>query len=179
MGTTLIEEPGREPRRKGTTLVETPGAPGGGTRLVEPTGLGGGGLVSGGLTSAGAASEAQAQGASPVVGWLVVVGGPGRGRSIELGYGMNIIGRNPGNRVVLDFGDDQISGDDHFRVAYDGTHRQFHLVPGRGTNLVYLGGDPLLAPVALASGNELSVGSTRLRFVALCDAGWSWESAAG
>jgi len=114
--------------------------------------------------------------AGPVVGWLVVVDGPGKGRSIELGYGMNIVGRLPGNRVVLGFGDDQISGEDHFRVAYDGTHRQFHLVPGRGTNLVYLAGSPLLSPVLMEAGSEIVVGATRLRFMALCGKDWDWAN---
>ena len=160
MGTTLIEEPGRPQRPKGTTLVGSPG----GTRLVRPD------------EEAGAApTGASAPADGPVVGWLVVTGGPGRGRSIELGFGMNIVGRGGGNRVVLDYGDDQISSDDHFRIAYDSQHRLFHLVPGRGTNLVYVGDQPLLSPIALANGAPIKVGATELRFVALCGPDWSWE----
>ena len=165
MGTTLIEEPGREPARKGTTLIGGPASGAGGTRLAEPVGR---------ETAAGGADAVPAQSKSPVVGWLVIVDGPGKGRSLELGFGMNIIGRNKGNRIVLGFGDDQISGEDHFRVAFDGAHRKFHLVPGRGTNLVYLEGNPLLSPVPLENGNELAVGTTRLRFVALCGEDWCW-----
>lgn len=161
MGTTLIEEPGRNPAKKGTTLIEPAGHSG--TRLAEPMGA---------QRKDGAAVPEQAS--SPVVGWLVVVEGPGKGRSIELGYGMNIVGRLSGNRVALDYGDEQISGEDHFRIAYDGQHRAFHLVPGRGTNLVYLGEAPLLSPVPLAAGAELSVGATRLRFVPLCGPEWDW-----
>ena len=163
MGTTLIDEPGRSPRKKGTTLVN-PSA-GTGTRLAEPLG---------GKRDSAEASAADGQEHSPVVGWLVVTDGPGRGRSIELGYGMNIVGRLPGNRVALDFGDDQISGEDHFRIAYDGTNRQFHLVPGKGTNLVYLADSPLLSPVALSPGSEMKVGATSLRFVPLCGTDWDW-----
>ena len=43
--------------------------------------------------------------APPVVGWVVVIDGPGKGRSRELTFGMNTIGRASGNRVVLDFGE--------------------------------------------------------------------------
>lgn len=162
MGTTLIGDPSRGPRAGKTSLVEPPR---GGTRLATPPGA----------ASAQAGAQSDAEERSPVVGWLVVVDGPGRGRSIELGFGMNIVGRGPGNRIVLDFGDDQISGEDHFRIAYDGANRRFHLVPGRGTNLVYLGGSPLLSPVELSAHDEFSVGSTRLRFVALCGEGWDWS----
>jgi hypothetical protein len=160
MGTTLIGEPGRPAGRSGTTLV---GTPGGGTRLVAPS------------TGPGAPEAAPTSAAKgPVTGWLVVIEGPGKGQSIELGYGMNIVGRGAANRVVLGFGDDQISQDDHFRIAYDDTQRRFHLVPGRGTNLVYVAGNPLLAPLPLETGSDLSVGATRLRFVALCGDDWAW-----
>ena len=35
----------------------------------------------------------------PVVGWLVVVKGPGKGRAMQLGYGMNAIGRGATDHV--------------------------------------------------------------------------------
>lgn len=162
MGTSLVEDPSRKPQSSKTTLVEPPR---GGTRLAGPVGQA--------KDDKGAAASEEET--SLVVGWLVITDGPGRGRSLELGYGMNIVGRNPGNRVVLDFGDDQISGDDHFRVAFDGAHRKFHLVPGRGTNLVYLADSPLLSPVDLTAHAEIKVGGTVLRFVPLCGAEWDWN----
>lgn len=162
MGTTLMEDPSRKPKANKTTLVEQPRT---GTRLAGP---------------AGAPQTAAAGAADPgpealVVGWLVVTSGPGKGTSREIGYGMNIVGRGPSNRISLDLGDDQISADDHFRIAYDGTHRKFHLVPGRGTNLVYLGDAPLLSPVELSSHMEIKVGASALRFVPLCGEDWDWS----
>lgn len=152
MGTTLMDEP-HATGGKGTSHMDTPG----GTRLEFPEGFGG--------------REAQR---SPVVGWLVIVDGPGRGHSLELGYGMNIVGRGPYNRVVLGFGDDLISEDDHFRIAYDAKHRSFHIVPGRGTNLVYVNESALLAPQPLPSPSSFTVGATSIRFVALCGPDWEW-----
>jgi hypothetical protein len=162
MGTTLVEDPSRKPQGSRTTLVEPPRS---GTRLAMPPGQ----------SAKAEAADADSAPAELVVGWLVITDGPGRGRSLELGYGMNIVGRNAGNRVVLDFGDDQISGDDHFRVAFDGTHRRFHLVPGKGTNLVYLGDAPLLSPIDLAAHAQITVGKTGLRFVPLCSESWDWN----
>ena len=149
MGTTLIGEPGTPERPKGTTLIGKPA--GGGTRIAGPLG-----------SSGEAASRTGDRQEGPVVGWLVILDGPGVGRSLPLGYGMNIIGRGAGNRIVLDFGDQQISEDDHFRIAYDRENRKFHLVPGRGTNLVYVSGSPLLSPVDLQAQQDVKVGMTLL-----------------
>ena len=45
----------------------------------------------------------------PVVGWLVIVAGPGKGRALQLGYGANTLGRGSTDRVNLNFGDERIS----------------------------------------------------------------------
>lgn len=47
----------------------------------------------------------------PVVGFFVVVGGPGLGSHRPIFEGNNTIGRSPDNRVALDFGDDTISSE--------------------------------------------------------------------
>jgi hypothetical protein len=161
MGTTLMGEPGAPERSKGTTLI---GKPAGGTRIAGPLGA----------PAAEASSRAGDRQEGPVVGWLVILDGPGAGRSLPLGYGMNIIGRGSGNRITLDFGDQQISEEDHFRIAYDRENRRFHLVPGRGTNLVYVSGSPLLTPVDLQAQQDIKVGMTLLRFVPFCSETWDW-----
>src|ERR1700742_1937061 len=50
----------------------------------------------------------------PVTGWLVAVAGPGRGKSRPIFEGMNSVGRSPSERIPLDFGDLEISGEKHF-----------------------------------------------------------------
>ncbi len=164
MPTTLLEDPGKGPGRKpATTLLNQAG---GGTRLVTP----------GGTESA--VAPATDRSSDPVVGWLVVITGPGRGSAVELGYGMNAVGRALSNRVVIDFGDDQISSEDHFRVAYDQQSREFHLIPAKGTNLLYVDGKAVLTPAPLAAMTDIRVGSTVLRFVPLCGAAWDWSAQA-
>lgn len=161
MPTTLLEEPGKTPRKPGTTLV---GA-GGGTRLVAP----------GTEAPAPAVSD---RSSDPIVAWLAVISGPGRGSAVELGYGMNAIGRAASNRVVIDFGDDQISAEDHFRIAYDEQSREFHLIPAKGTNLVYVNDKAILVPTPLTPMTDIRVGSTALRFVPLCGPAWDWSDQA-
>jgi hypothetical protein len=110
----------------------------------------------------------------PVTGWLVVLDGPGRGRAVELGFGLNTVGASIDNRVQLDFGDPTISRDEHFSIAYDGLNRKFHLMRGRGRNLVYVDNAPLMDTRELAANTDLRVGETLLRFVPLCGEGWAW-----
>lgn len=130
-------------------------------------------------SSSGAASEPSKNEESPegpVVGWLVVLEGPGRGKSVPLGYGMNTIGRDPSNRAPLPFGDPQMSRVKHATLAYDPRGRKFFIQHGDSTNLTYLGDAPVLAPTEIASGQSIRLGdSTVLRFVALCGPDFHWD----
>ncbi len=123
---------------------------------------------------AGAVGLGRAAG-GPVVGWLVVMDGPGRGQALALGYGINAIGRGADQRVSLDFGDQQISRANHATVVYDPRGRQFFLQHGDSTNLTYLDGQLVLTPQPLAGGSDILIGRTRLRFVALCGPTFDWQ----
>jgi hypothetical protein len=114
----------------------------------------------------------------PVVGWLVVVKGPGRGKALPLGYGMNPIGREPaGNRVCLPFGDEEISRKKHAILTYDPRGRKFYLQHGDSTNLTYLGDAPVLSPTLVEGGETIRIGrETELRFVPLCGEDFDWET---
>lgn len=115
--------------------------------------------------------------ADPVTGWLVVVQGPGRGNFVKLGLGLNTIGRGSNQRVSLNFGDEVISRENHAVVTYDPRGRKFYLQHGGGTNLTYIGDEPVLQPRELLSGEEISIGKTVLKFVAFCGSGFDWEMA--
>lgn len=111
----------------------------------------------------------------PVVGWLVVVEGPGKGQAMPLGYGSNSLGRGANERVKLDFGDDQISRNGHAVVTYDPRGRKFYVQHGGGTNLTYLGDQPVLSPTELPALSHISIGHTVLRFVPLCGVEFDWQ----
>jgi hypothetical protein len=111
----------------------------------------------------------------PVVGWLVVVVGPGRGNALPLGYGLNGIGRGPRARVRLDFGDLEISRDQHAVITYDPRGRRFYLQHGGGTNLTYLDQQPVLTPSELKGDEIIVLGQTQLRFVPFCGANFDWQ----
>ena len=110
-----------------------------------------------------------------IVGWLVVVGGPGSGQVCRLGYGANTLGRGEGARVRIDFGDEQISREAHATVTYDPKGRQFYLQHGGGVNLTYVGDEPVLAPTPLEALQHIVLGRTTLRFVAFCGPDFDWQ----
>lgn len=125
---------------------------------------------------AGVASPAEDLPEGPVVGWLVVVEGAGRGKSATLGYGMNTIGREAGNRVCLPFGDMEISRTKHATLTYDPRGRKFFIQHGESTNLTYVGEIPVLAPLELKSGDLIRLGDTTvLKFIPLCGDDFNWD----
>jgi len=111
----------------------------------------------------------------PVVGWLVVVEGPGSGNSVTLGYGLNTVGRGEESRVRINFGDEQISRDGHAQIIYDHKNVKFYVQHGGGDNLTYLDSAPVLSPQELKGGEQISMGDTTLRFVPLCNDAFNWE----
>jgi len=113
----------------------------------------------------------------PVVGWLAIVRGPGRGNFAPLGYGRNSIGRAPSERVSINFGDANISRARHAVITYDPRGRKFYLNHGDSDNLTYLGDRPVLSAEELQAFDDISIGETVLRFVPLCGSEFDWQDA--
>ena len=113
-------------------------------------------------------------------GWLVILAGPGRGRSLALGPGMNQIGQAAGNRLMLNFGDEEISAKAHTTVTYDPRGKKFYVQPGPdAVHLTYLGEEgnaqPVLTPTEITGNEVITLGKTRLKFVPFCGPGFSWD----
>ena len=113
--------------------------------------------------------------ADPVAGWLVVIAGPGKGQVCKLGYGTNSLGRGESARARLDFGDEQISRENHAALTYDPRGRKFYLQHGGGVNLTYIGDAPVLTPTPLEPMQDISIGDTTLRFVPFCGPDFDWQ----
>ncbi len=112
----------------------------------------------------------------PVVGWLVVLSGPGKGNYRPIYSGSNTIGRSPGQRIPIDFGDDAISSEKQAFLVYDGRKRQYQLVPNlERPNLVHLNDSALLANGELKPHDKITMGQTTLLFVPLCGPEFDWS----
>lgn len=124
---------------------------------------------------AGVSDDASKICEDPVVGWLVIERGPGRGFFMPLGMGMNSVGRGADQRVRIDFGDRAISKSKHFFVSFDPRSRKFGVHRGDGANLTYLNGAPVYGSEPLEHFAQIEAGATRLRFVALCGDKFDWS----
>ena len=110
----------------------------------------------------------------PVVGWLVCVDGPAKGRDYRIHAQKNWIGRAPHMDICIS-GDNCISSEEGAFIAYDPKKKFFHFAPGRGRNLMYLNDDVLLTPVVLKPYDILTIGETKLMFVPLCGERFDWD----
>ena len=120
-------------------------------------------------------TESGSADSGPVAGWLVVIEGPGTGRDLRVGIGRNDLGRSRENRISLPFGDSRISRRCHLWINYEPRRRVFSVVPGSGTNLAYLDETAIEERMPLTHGATISVGETRLRFVAFCGDDFTWQ----
>ena len=109
----------------------------------------------------------------PVVGWLVCVEGKSRGVDYRIHAGYNYIGRELGDIHIR--GDNQISRQNHAMVAYDSSERVYYVGPSAGRNLIKVNGKAVIGAVEIHSYDIISIGSTKLLFIALCGEHFGWE----
>lgn len=112
-------------------------------------------------------------GFEPVVGWLVCIAGPDMGRDYRLYSRINTIGRSEDNDVVL-AAEPTVSQKCHARLAYDSKHNRFQLIPGEGSNVIYLNDEPVFTPQPLNAYDILEFGETKLLFQCLCSDRFRW-----
>src|SRR6202035_5316993 len=109
----------------------------------------------------------------PVVGWLVVVHGPEKGRDYHIRSDNNTIGRSEEMYICIS-GDESISRERHAVITFDPQQNAFHLCPGEGRGLVYVNGEVLLADRKLQAYDQIQLGKTKLIFVPFCGEKFSW-----
>lgn len=111
----------------------------------------------------------------PVVGWLVVVGGPGLGAHRSIYEGNNTVGRALSQRIPVDFGDDTISNEEQAYIRYDSSDRSFLFVPNLAkTNVVQVNDAKPTGAVTLQPMDVITMGRTQLVFVPFCGAEFDW-----
>jgi len=115
----------------------------------------------------------------PVVGWLVVIGGPGLGAFRPIYEGNNAIGRSPTQRVPIDFGDTSISAEEQAYIRYDSMDRSFLFVPNLAkTNVVAVNNKKPTGAIKLELMDMITMGRTQLAFVPFCGEDFDWSELA-
>jgi hypothetical protein len=116
----------------------------------------------------------------PVVGWLVVIGGPGLGAFRPIFEGNNSIGRGEDQRIPIDFGDNTISSTEQAYIRYDSMDRSFLFVPNLAkTNVVAINSKRPTGAVKLERMDVISMGRTQLAFVPFCGEEFDWAELSG
>lgn len=113
------------------------------------------------------------QDTQPVVAWLVGIKGPCFGHSYTLQTGRNQIGRHPAMDINI-LGDMQISRN-HCIITFEPNKQQFFLQPGEGSGITYCNDEVVLVPRLLQKKDVLTIGTSALLFVPLCDGEFRWE----
>ena len=114
--------------------------------------------------------------ADPVVGWLVVVGGPGLGSFRPIFEGNNAVGRSKDQRIPIDFGDTTISSEEQAYIRYDSADRAFLFVPNLSkTNIVAINDKKPTGAVKLELMDVITMGRTQLAFVPFCGEEFDWS----
>jgi hypothetical protein len=112
----------------------------------------------------------------PVVGWLVVVGGPGLGSYRPIYEGNNAVGRGSDQRIPIDFGDNTISSTEQAYIRYDSMDRSFLFVPNLSkTNVVAINNKKPTGAVKLEQMDVITMGRTQLAFVPFCGEEFDWS----
>lgn len=110
----------------------------------------------------------------PVVGWLVAIEGPERGRDYRLRAERNFLGRAAENDIAIAL-DPRISRNRHAIITFEPRKRIFYLSPGDASGLVYLNDDLLDKTTPIGPADRIEVGDTTLRLVPFVTAEFSWS----
>jgi len=111
----------------------------------------------------------------PVVGWLVCIDGPDKGKDFRIQPGMNFIGRARNQDICIP-GDQHISREKHARLSFFDEKNSFMLYPGEGHGLVILNGEEVTSPTQLKKFDVIKLGISSLMFVPLCGDGFDWSN---
>lgn len=109
----------------------------------------------------------------PVVGWLVCIDGPEKGKDYHLWARINTIGRDDKMDVCIK-NDYTISKENHARIAYDPKHNNFHLAPADSTNNIYVNDEPIYTPVRISAYDVIELGESKMLFVPFCTDRFTW-----
>ncbi|WP_040855500.1 FHA domain-containing protein [Thiorhodovibrio frisius] len=113
-------------------------------------------------------------GIDPVVGWLVCIEGPDKGRDFRIHSERNFIGRAPTMDIAI-AGDASISRENHAVISYNPKKNRFSLAPGDSRGLVYLNDDEVLAAEVLTAYDRIELGASKLLFVPFCGEPFRWS----
>lgn len=113
-------------------------------------------------------------GLDPVVGWLVCIIGPDKGRDYRIRSERNFIGRSEKMDICIN-GDEEISRENHAIISYSPKKRLFRIYPGDSRGLVYLNDEEVIGAEELNPYDLIEMGKTKLMFIPFCGERFEWS----
>lgn len=110
----------------------------------------------------------------PTVGWLVCIHGRDRGKDYRIRSEKNFIGRSEDMDICIQ-GDKSISRRNHCVISYNPKQRNFMIIPGDGTGIVYVQNEAVYSPRNLESFDSIEIGESKFVFVPLCGENFDWK----
>lgn len=117
--------------------------------------------------------DAQPTGIDPVVGWLVCIDGPEKGRDYRLHSERNFVGRAASMDVCI-AADPGISREKHATITFEPRKKAFWLHPGEASGLVYRNDSMVNAPVQLETDDLIELGKSKLVLVPFTSQRRTW-----
>ncbi len=108
----------------------------------------------------------------PVVGWLICVDGPEKGRDFRIHSGRNFIGRDMTNDIYLTE-DASISRKNEGYLIYEPRSNSFIVMNGEGAS-IYVNDEPISEPTKIKDYDRVSIGSYVFDFIAYCKGDKKW-----
>lgn len=109
-----------------------------------------------------------------VVGWLVCIQGPTKGKDYRIVDQNNFIGRNPNMDIAIPE-DSSISGDRSAVIAYDFRSRNFFFGLASGHNMVSINDRIVFNPEIIKAYDVLGIGNSKFIFIPLCGEQFEWD----
>jgi hypothetical protein len=111
----------------------------------------------------------------PVVGWLVAVEGPARGRDFRLKPGRNLIGRSMEAEICIE--DDDLMSREHSNIYYYGEINNFYIEDNRSKHGTFLmpNKEIVVERRPVKDGDIVKIGRTVFLLKTLCNEDFKWE----
>lgn len=113
-------------------------------------------------------------GIDPVVGWLVCIEGPDKGKDYRIRSERNFIGRSEKMDICI-ASDEAISRENHAIISYSPKKRLFRVYPGDSRGLVYLNDEEVITADELKRNDVIELGKTKLMFIPFCGENFEWQ----
>ena len=110
-----------------------------------------------------------------LAGWIVIISERGKGRSFDITFGMNTIGRDISNHIVINNGDKGISLINHTSILYDFENNYFYIQHNNGKYLTYLNRKLVGGLTELKAYDKIKIAKTEFIFIPLCGENFQWE----